>query len=92
MLRWIGAAVVGAVRVAGGATKVREPRLPKFMPPPTRASAGLASMPNASAMAAIAASLRNPKRFIGDLPASALCDSPTGAVIRRLILDRAGCF
>ena len=35
--RWIGAAVFGAVRVAGGAENVREPRLPPEKPPPGRA-------------------------------------------------------
>ena len=35
--RWIGAAVLGAVRVAGGAENVRVPRLPPEKPPPARA-------------------------------------------------------
>jgi len=39
MLRSIGAAGAGAVRVAGGAEKVREPRLPMLPPPPALASA-----------------------------------------------------
>src|SRR5215204_5640313 len=41
-VRWIGAAVEGAVRVAAGASKVREPREPRPPPldlPPGRASA-----------------------------------------------------
>jgi hypothetical protein len=46
--RWIGAAVVGAVRVDGGAEKVRVPRLPKLPPRPTRASASVTR--NASAV------------------------------------------
>jgi hypothetical protein len=37
--RSIGAVAPGAVRVLGGALKVREPRMPKLDPPPTRASA-----------------------------------------------------
>src|SRR4029078_3840061 len=38
-LRWIGAAVFGAVRVAGGAEKVRTPRLAPDDPPPPHALA-----------------------------------------------------
>jgi hypothetical protein len=38
-VRFIGAAVPGAVVVLGGAEKVREPREPELPPPPTRASA-----------------------------------------------------
>jgi hypothetical protein len=74
MLRWIGAAVVGAVRVVGAAEKVRLPRLPELKPPPTRASAALASMPTASTTANAAASLRtlNPimksSRFLSARP------------------------
>jgi chemotaxis receptor (MCP) glutamine deamidase CheD len=37
MLRCIGAAVVGAVRVVGGADHVMLPRLPAELPPPARA-------------------------------------------------------
>jgi hypothetical protein len=50
--------VVGAVDVVGGAENVRLPRLPELKPPPTRASAALASMPIASTTANAAASLR----------------------------------
>jgi hypothetical protein len=39
MVRSIGRAAFGAVRVEGGAEKVREPREPDEEPPPTRASA-----------------------------------------------------
>src|SRR5215831_4586793 len=64
MLRWIGAAVDGAVRVGGGAENVRDPRLPALKPPPTRASAWLASMPSASVTARTAMTLRSERRII----------------------------
>ena len=38
-VRFIGAAVPGAVVVEGGAEKVRDPREPELPPPPIRASA-----------------------------------------------------
>src|SRR6266542_1574017 len=57
-VRWTGAAVVGAVRVAGGAEKVRVPRLPALAPPPARASASVASRPHVSATARTAIAMR----------------------------------
>jgi hypothetical protein len=39
--RWIGCAAEGAVRVTGGATNVRAPRLPDENPRPARASASV---------------------------------------------------
>src|SRR6266702_1140692 len=38
-VRFMGCAVPGAVVVLGGAEKVRDPRDPELLPPPTRASA-----------------------------------------------------
>ena len=43
-MRCIGCVVIGAVFVAGGAVKVREPREPKLPPRPPRASATDAAM------------------------------------------------
>ena len=63
MVRSIGAAVVGAVRVGGGAVKVLEPRLPDDVPPPRRASAMAGA--TSRAMAAEAASKREPRADIG---------------------------
>jgi hypothetical protein len=56
--RSIGAAVVGAVRVGGGAENVRVPRLPPEKPPPTRAVASPATRMNAVAIAASAITQR----------------------------------
>ena len=46
-----GEAVLGAVDVLGGAEKLREPRDPELMPPPTRASAGVTADINGRAKA-----------------------------------------
>src|SRR5690242_4958482 len=54
MDRSIGAAR-GAVLVAGGLEKVRDPRLPKLLPPPTRASAVVANELNAPSIAKLRA-------------------------------------
>ena len=53
-LRCMGAAVFGAVRVAGGAEKVLMPRLPPENPPPARALASAATSTSAAAIAASA--------------------------------------
>jgi hypothetical protein len=60
--RSIGAAVVGAVRVEGGAENVREPRLPKLEPPPARASASFAINASAATTDRQAKTLRKWKR------------------------------
>jgi hypothetical protein len=57
-VRFIGAAVPGAVLVEGGAEKVREPRDPEPMPPPTRASAAEMVMATGNAKAIATASAR----------------------------------
>jgi hypothetical protein len=49
MVRLNGCAVPGAVEVLGGAEKVRAPREPELIPPPTRASAEDAASINGSA-------------------------------------------
>ncbi|MEI2736509.1 MAG: hypothetical protein V9G24_18160 [Rhodoblastus sp.] len=64
--RSIGAAEFGAVRVAGGALKVLEPRLPTDEPPPGRAQASTAPTDKAAASAANKANFRN---FMSTLPA-----------------------
>jgi hypothetical protein len=48
-VRLNGCAVLGAVDVLGGAAKVRDPRDPELIPPPTRASAAETAMANGSA-------------------------------------------
>jgi hypothetical protein len=53
-VRCIGAAAFGAVFVAGGAEKVRMPRLPPEKPPPARACASAVMRANTVAIAAIA--------------------------------------
>src|SRR6185312_349779 len=65
-LRWIGAAVFGAVRVTGGAEKVRTPRLPPEDPPPARALASAATRMSAAAIAA--AAIRKRRRNIALSP------------------------
>jgi len=54
IVRWIGAALLGAVLVLGGAEKVRKPRLPPEKPPPARACASAATSTSAVAIAASA--------------------------------------
>jgi len=49
MVRLNGCAVLGAVEVLGGAEKVRAPREPELMPPPTRASADGTASSNGTA-------------------------------------------
>jgi len=58
----------GAVVVADGAENVREPRLPKEPPPPTRASASPATSVNAVTTAASAINQRW-RNMASDLPA-----------------------
>jgi hypothetical protein len=58
IVRWIGAALLGAVLVLGGGEKVRKPRLPPEKPPPARACASAATSTNAVAIAASAISQR----------------------------------
>src|SRR5581483_359260 len=67
--RLIGEAVEGAVRVVGGAEKVIPPRLPKLPPPPTRASACVASANAATAASTI---VKTRKRPMAD-PSSPRC-------------------
>jgi hypothetical protein len=48
-VRLNGWAVLGAVDVLGGAAKVRDPRDPELIPPPTRASAAETAIASGSA-------------------------------------------
>jgi hypothetical protein len=58
----------GAVEVAGGAEKVREPRLPELKPPPTRASALEASIATVATTTAIIVKPRETLRNMMVLP------------------------
>src|SRR5262249_5787038 len=89
MLRWIGAACDGAVRVVGGAENGREPRPPAPKPPPAPAAAVLASMPSVSATAKIAMSLRKEMRIIWNLPAAGM---PAGRIFAPLYRVAAADF
>ena len=61
MLRSMGAAAYGAVRVMGGAEYVMLPRLPNDPPPPARANAKLGANDSAKTAAEVR---RNPVRRI----------------------------
>src|SRR5262245_44047233 len=72
-VRCIGAAALGAVWVAGGAEKVRVPRLPPEDPPPARACAS-AAMSKHATIAAIAITKR--RWIIVALPANSVQRTP----------------
>src|SRR6266568_1589566 len=72
MVRWVGAAALGAVVVEGGAVKVREPRLPELNPPPARALASAITRTSAAATATNASNGRMRRKlsieFLPDQP------------------------
>jgi hypothetical protein len=61
IVRWIGAAGLGAVLVGGGAEKVREPRLPA--PPPIRPPILASASPGAKAISPTSAKIVKSRRL-----------------------------
>src|SRR5690349_12980119 len=96
MLRSNGAAVFGAVRVAGGVLYVLKPRLPELRPPPTRASASEATSNIVARMASNMTNGRKRWSLMGSL-SGLLCEaerrpSPPAApiLVRQRRFLRAG--